>query len=870
MSYKEEICKFKDITIHDILDISKKNISSAYRYKPWSHPELNHGTALLQSDEALSCYMAAYGEMHEIKCKTAFRNLPFNELGNIEVFDWGCGQGMGALCLAEMLKERDKLHLLRKVTLIEPSAAALQRAEININKMVSGGAIINPINTYLPSSDNQLNTISDLSYTYKTVIHIFSNILDIPTIELSRLAKIIPHTGHQQYIFCIGPKNNNSNRIELFSQVFQPEVYLNNIDTTFLGVTSSNKSFGCKAISFEYNNTPININVLRDVTHEEVVDEYDEIKLAVINNSLQPKAAEIVSQIYRHIQVNDIVYFSPYINEDKVSIAIVKPNGGVYIIQVFDYDITQCQHCYDRKNKLITRSLLHEDKMISSPIAILKNLKENLITLHLKSISEKRLEQKSYWNIITTIGLFTQNTEKQIDEFFNVYDHKYEFLWGNDINVDEKLKAISFGNSKRTFSSEIRADFINILSGGWHSYREGRPINLSREQQDLIKSEGNAKRKFRGIAGSGKTEVLVHRAVNAQKRTAEKVLILTFNLSLRNYIRHRLSQVREDFSWNQFVITNYHQLITSTSNNYGVDLKDVSYDDIDIFESVENKIEKYAAIFIDEIQDYNEGWLQIINRYFLKHNGELVVTGDSRQRLYDYSELDVNGDIRIGVIPGVWNGSLERSRRFSNGQIANLADRFSNYFMNTKIELQNERILNFDTKITYKRLTDYSVENIYNNISDILQNYIINNEIQNVVILTETHYLIKEIEAQILLHYPNIHTHTTSESQKQYEALLAEYGNDPNDHKFKDSLDELRKSKKLHFTMNDECLKLSTIHSYKGWEAENVILIVEGNVNQSQPIIPQTIYTGITRAKNNLHIISLGNSVYDPFFEQLK
>ena len=73
MSYKEEICKFKDITIHDILDISKKNISSAYRYKPWSHPELNHGTALLQSDEALCCYMAAYGEMHEIKCKTAFR-----------------------------------------------------------------------------------------------------------------------------------------------------------------------------------------------------------------------------------------------------------------------------------------------------------------------------------------------------------------------------------------------------------------------------------------------------------------------------------------------------------------------------------------------------------------------------------------------------------------------------------------------------------------------------------------------------------------------------------------------------------------------------------------------------------------------------
>jgi superfamily I DNA and RNA helicase len=79
-------------------------------------------------------------------------------------------------------------------------------------------------------------------------------------------------------------------------------------------------------------------------------------------------------------------------------------------------------------------------------------------------------------------------------------------------------------------------------------------------------------RKIKGVAGSGKTCILAKRAVNALKIISSSVssspdnhpniLILTYNITLKNYIHDKISQVREDFSWGCFYIKNYHDFIT--------------------------------------------------------------------------------------------------------------------------------------------------------------------------------------------------------------------------------------------------------------------------------------------------------------------
>ena len=130
--YKTLLNQLKIPNISNIIDMCHDSISNQWKSCAWKHPELIHGIGLLASEEALNCYMSAYGEMHVGKCRAAIMNFPYDRLtGSIEIVDWGCGQGIGSATLIESLQQRGLLNWVKKITLVEPSPNALQRAECN-------------------------------------------------------------------------------------------------------------------------------------------------------------------------------------------------------------------------------------------------------------------------------------------------------------------------------------------------------------------------------------------------------------------------------------------------------------------------------------------------------------------------------------------------------------------------------------------------------------------------------------------------------------------------------------------------------------------------------------------------------------------
>ena len=60
------------------------------RSKPWEYTE--HGRKILNTDEELDAYLAAYGEIHIIKCRAALQNFPFDDdefnKFSYSIFDW--------------------------------------------------------------------------------------------------------------------------------------------------------------------------------------------------------------------------------------------------------------------------------------------------------------------------------------------------------------------------------------------------------------------------------------------------------------------------------------------------------------------------------------------------------------------------------------------------------------------------------------------------------------------------------------------------------------------------------------------------------------------------------------------------------------
>ena len=187
MSYITDIETKVHICLDDIIQTAKKYVPEAYRLKPWTYPGLLHGTACLESEEQLNCYLASYGEMHKGKLQKIIADFPFGNINSdFEIIDWGCGQGIATVCFIDYLRKYNLESKLQKITLIEPSEAALERAKFNVFHTVNTDDVyIDTENWFLPSITPNDRTIGGMHIEEPICVHLFSNILDIASIDLT-------------------------------------------------------------------------------------------------------------------------------------------------------------------------------------------------------------------------------------------------------------------------------------------------------------------------------------------------------------------------------------------------------------------------------------------------------------------------------------------------------------------------------------------------------------------------------------------------------------------------------------------------------------------------------------------------------------
>ncbi len=245
----------KSAEVEAIIDAAVARLPEAQRRKPWAI--LDHGTKLLSSDLELDCYLAAYGKAHCLKAEHGISRFPWKKItGRFEVFDWGAGQGLAALCLVEELKRRGVMPSLKRVTLVEPSGMALARA-VEYTRSLAGDEVeIVPLNRYLPAYGHIEGEIDRLDFREPIAIHLFSNILDIDSIDPKRLAHLVASGGGQHHVLCIGPANLREKRIEAFSNYFnlsQNDRWLTFKEPVFR--TIGKWTFGCflRGFSFQCN-----------------------------------------------------------------------------------------------------------------------------------------------------------------------------------------------------------------------------------------------------------------------------------------------------------------------------------------------------------------------------------------------------------------------------------------------------------------------------------------------------------------------------------------------------------------------------------------------------------------------------------------
>lgn len=268
MSYADDIQKQYHLSFNGIVGISRSYVPDRFKSCPWHYTDgqgrgLNHGTAVLETEEQCCAYMSAYGPMHHHKLMRALdeKEFPYSDLTDgVEIYDWGCGQGIGTMAVIEKLRQHNMLGKLRKVVLEEPSDVARDRAILHVKKALEDyHADVVAVSKYLPSDygDNS-NSITTINVEQPIAIHIFSNILDIEAVSLKGVSKMITSSGKKHIVLCIGPANLNESRLFAFRNYFLEKhihIFTNFRDTQF-GQHPNKREYGCLISSFSFCLSP--------------------------------------------------------------------------------------------------------------------------------------------------------------------------------------------------------------------------------------------------------------------------------------------------------------------------------------------------------------------------------------------------------------------------------------------------------------------------------------------------------------------------------------------------------------------------------------------------------------------------------------
>lgn len=546
-----------------------------------------------------------------------------------------------------------------------------------------------------------------------------------------------------------------------------------------------------------------------------------------------------------------LIFLQPFLNGLRPDVVIFHPKIGVQIIEVKDWNLRH--YAYQ------DRDVYYGDNKILSPVRQVQRYKEKILGQLVPIIGEKNDGTEKSFGIIKTSLYFHYHTEEELRSFFEGLPENEITLIGRDsLNYLQNVVPDSKWWKSKFWCESWNNDLLFWLKPPLHSIEQGTLMNLTKLQLKMAKALPGHHR-MRGTAGSGKTLVLAHRAAELASQ-GHKVLIVTFNITLWHIIKDMINRTPFKFSWDSFVFNHFHSFCADVIYEAGLEWPEKNLGEDFFVDTVVREVHKalkilgnynkFDAILIDEGQDFNYKWYWILDK-FLSERDELLVACDKNQNIYERNLTWL--DKRLGNQNlekfGEWN-DLKKSFRLP-ADIHDLAKNFSEEFkiiegaqlsqkLSNRLQSQNNMSLGIFRNFKYRKIAE--------------KNYL--NELR------------LEVEK---LNKSGVHPSDICVlflEKNSGREMVKYFGKEKNmdiNHVFEEETGKNRKRHKRSFWMGDSRLKASTIHSFKGWEINYVILYLPPSLKESKKN-DSLVYTSITRAKQNLVILSAAEA-YHNFFK---
>ncbi|WP_078544717.1 nuclease-related domain-containing DEAD/DEAH box helicase [Litchfieldia alkalitelluris] len=532
-----------------------------------------------------------------------------------------------------------------------------------------------------------------------------------------------------------------------------------------------------------------------------------------------------------------MIFEQPHINSMKPDFVLLHPKRGIIIIEVKDWNLDS--DVYENGGYIRgTDGRSHK----KNPINQVENYKKNILKSELtNSVYLAERYKHNYYACIETVVYFHGATKAQALAFCQG-SHSHTKIWTiediEEINSQKTLNPRShtyaLSRDQSSFNhqgllEELVKELSKHLQYADYNYERRQPFVLTRAQRELAELSPGSIRRWSGVAGAGKSLILAEKAVNAL-RDDKRVIILTFNITLRHYLRDLVSQQFGEGSFEgerkklrkDLTIIHFHELlkVIMTEHELEVDFDDENPDftqrwmnKINVYLSTNRKKSQfnYDYILIDEGQDFMGEWIRFLKQFYTEQ-GELFIVYDKAQDLFKHG-VWIEDAVQVKNIGFKGRpGNLKYTHRLPDTMVQKIRD------VRKVLKIEAEEILvPREEQISLLQTTfwyNYRANHVHDKLQQ-LENHIKElrqaNDWEDITILTTN-----EQTGAALVEYFEWHGVRTSHVYDMERQA---------DHK-------RRRSEKWKFHGGTGRLKICSFHSYKGWQTPNIVLILDSPTTQ--------------------------------------
>lgn len=555
------------------------------------------------------------------------------------------------------------------------------------------------------------------------------------------------------------------------------------------------------------------------------------------------------------------IYIQPHLNGLRPDFVLLHPESGIAVFEVKDWDLNAMEYFVEMKAKTGPKLMARRDGKTflierQNPVPKIDLYKEEIFALYCP-----RLPSGQGFGAITAGIIFPFAPDEAVNQLLapiqqyyghHVYPSLYPIVGRDTLNDKGKwaLKKKILPSLNRVddrMSLETAADLRHWLVEPDFSAEQRRPLmaDLSPAQRRLVTTRtATGYRRIRGAAGSGKTFVLAGRSATLAAE-GKDVLVITFNITLINYIMDMAVRFAQSGRVRrQIVALNFHawcKRVSEASGHYG-DYEALWKED-NVGEVLKSKLavatnqwlrdlsddEKWDAILVDEGQDIELDWW-ITLRQALRTDGEAMLCADKAQNIYEvpsWTEEEMKG----AGFRGEW-GTLEHSFRLSPA-LCKLAKQFIAQFF-PGIDAQHpeprEGEFEFKTILKWWQVPSASVAH-----------YCIQALMDTVA---ESAPPISYADLTCIVENESIGFEVVNLLRNQGISSIHTFGK--GDSPIERYYDGQRK--KQAFFKGDARVKVTTLHSFKGWESKSLVVHIGHGKSEAALALA---YAGITRLKRD-------------------